>query len=62
MLGFGISTPVHVKHTLALGADGAIVGSAIVAKVTEGGSDLKKLCEDLRAYVAEMKAATGLVS
>ncbi len=58
LLGFGISKPEHVKQALASGADGAIVGSAIVAKITEGQGDLEKLCKDLSAYIAEMKAAT----
>ncbi len=40
-LGFGISTPKHVKEVLSYGADGVIVGSAIVKLIKDG--DLSKL-------------------
>jgi tryptophan synthase alpha chain len=60
MQGFGISTPDHVKRTLLSGADGAIVGSAVVAKINDGRGDIKKLCVDLRTFVADMKAATRM--
>jgi tryptophan synthase alpha chain len=52
ILGFGISTPAHVRAALAAGAAGVISGSAIV-KLVEAG-DL----EAVRAFVAGMKAAT----
>ncbi len=51
VLGFGISSPEQVRQALASGAAGVISGSAIVAKVEEG-------VEAVRAFVAEMKAAT----
>lgn len=35
-VGFGISRPEHVKKAVSAGADGAIVGSAIVDMVSEG--------------------------
>jgi tryptophan synthase alpha chain len=52
VLGFGISTPDHVRTALAAGAAGVISGSAIV-KLAEAG-DLGAV----RRFVAEMKAAT----
>ncbi len=52
VLGFGISTPDHVRTALAAGAAGVISGSAIV-KLAEAG-DL----DAVRSFVAEMKAAT----
>ncbi|MDQ3075089.1 MAG: tryptophan synthase subunit alpha [Pseudomonadota bacterium] len=51
VLGFGISTPGHVRQALAGGAAGVISGSAIVSKVCEGPVAV-------RAFVATMKAAT----
>jgi tryptophan synthase alpha chain len=55
VLGFGMSRPDHVRGALAAGAAGIISGSAIVARVAAnpGGE-----AEAVRAFVAEMKAAT----
>jgi tryptophan synthase alpha chain len=50
VLGFGISEPEHVRLALRAGAAGVISGSAIVNRVARGA--------DIRAFVAEMKAAT----
>jgi len=50
VFGFGISRPEHVAAAMQAGAAGVISGSAIVARATEGG--------DVRALVAELKAAT----
>ncbi len=50
VLGFGISTPEHVRAALAMGAAGAISGSAVVSRLASG--------EDVSAFVHEMKAAT----
>ncbi len=50
VLGFGISEPEHVRLALRAGAAGVISGSAIVDRVARG--------EDVRGFVAEMKAAT----
>jgi tryptophan synthase alpha chain len=50
VIGFGISTPDQVRAALAMGAAGAISGSAVVQAATAG--------TDLRAFVREMKAAT----
>jgi tryptophan synthase alpha chain len=51
VLGFGISTPIHVRAALDAGAAGVISGSAIVKLVAEGA-------DRVRGFVAEMKAAT----
>lgn len=51
VLGFGISTPDHVRQALASGGAGVISGSAIVSKVSEGPAAVG-------AFVAAMKAAT----
>jgi tryptophan synthase alpha chain len=50
VLGFGIATPAHVQAAMAMGAAGAISGSAIVKKLVGG--------EDIAEFVREMKAAT----
>lgn len=50
VLGFGISRPEHVRSALEAGAAGVISGSAIVERIARG--------EDVRPFVAEMKAAT----
>jgi tryptophan synthase alpha chain len=50
VLGFGIATPEHVRLALRAGAAGTISGSAIVGRIAGG--------EDVRAFVAAMKAAT----
>jgi tryptophan synthase alpha chain len=52
VLGFGISTPAHVRQALDAGAAGVISGSAIVRIATEKGVDA------VREFVSEMKAAT----
>lgn len=56
VLGFGISTPEHVRQALATGAAGVISGSAIVRLALERGSDA------VRAFIADMKAATKTVA
>ena len=53
VLGFGISTPGHVRQALAAGAKGVITGSAIVKLVTESDAPAR-----IEAFVREMKAAT----
>jgi tryptophan synthase alpha chain len=58
MLGFGISTPDHVRIGLKAGADGVISGSAVVRRVENGAADIERLTADLTAFVASMKAAT----
>ncbi len=50
ILGFGIATPEQVRTALAMGAAGAISGSAVVRLAAEGG--------DVAAFVHRMKAAT----
>ncbi len=65
LLGFGIGTPLHVKHALAAGADGAISGSAVVEIIGRhcGGKGLgarsrRAMLDDLVGFVSIMKRAT----
>ena len=52
-VGFGISGPGQVRDVLAMGAAGAIVGSAIVDRIGKGAS-----AEELAAFVRSLKQAT----
>lgn len=58
VLGFGISTPEHVKQALALGAVGAIAGSACVKIIEENLDNVPLMLEKIEAYTKSMKAAT----
>jgi tryptophan synthase alpha chain len=58
-VGFGISTPEHVRAVLAAGADAVVVGSAIVDRVAgyekEGPT---KMLANVEGYVRSLKDAT----
>ncbi|MBN2188480.1 MAG: tryptophan synthase subunit alpha [Chitinispirillaceae bacterium] len=56
-VGFGISTPDHVKAVRAAGADAAIVGSALVALIEANIKNRNKLPRLLARKVAAFKAA-----
>jgi tryptophan synthase alpha chain len=54
-VGFGISSPVHVRAIAAAGADGVIVASALVDALGTDGQDLERLT----SLVRELRAATA---
>ncbi len=54
VLGFGISSPEHVRQALASGAAGVICGSAIVRLAAKQGPDA------VRDFVTGMKEATKM--
>lgn len=56
VVGFGISTPDHVRAAAATGVDGVVVGSAIVRKV-EAIANGEGTLEDLRTFVSGLTAA-----
>jgi len=56
-LGFGISTPDHARVCAEAGADGVIVGSAIVDIVGKNLGNPDKMERDLKTYVVQMKKA-----
>lgn len=58
ILGFGISTPEHVKQALEIGAQGAIAGSACVKIIEKNLGDVPAMLKEIKEYVASMKAAT----
>jgi tryptophan synthase alpha chain len=57
-VGFGISSPGHVRHMKAAGADGAIVGSALVKIVEENLAGKSKMLKLLSNHVSAYKKAT----
>lgn len=57
-VGFGISTPDHVKEILKLGADGAIVGSAIIKIIENLREKPTQMLQTISKFVQEMKNAT----
>jgi tryptophan synthase alpha chain len=57
-LGFGISAPDHAKICAAAGADGIIVGSAIVDIVERDLANPEMMERELKDYVSKMKKAT----
>lgn len=59
-VGFGISTPDHVRRVADF-ADGVIVGSAVVRRITEGmdaGQPVEAIVEAVSGFVGELVAAT----
>ncbi|MEF8798604.1 MAG: tryptophan synthase subunit alpha [Candidatus Bipolaricaulota bacterium] len=52
-VGFGLSTPDQIAEVIRSGADGAIVGSAIVKKIGNGYEP-----EEIRKFVAELNEGT----
>jgi tryptophan synthase alpha chain len=58
-VGFGISTPEHVRAILAAGAEAVVVGSAIVDIVATCQSDGPvKMLANVESYVRSLKEAT----
>jgi tryptophan synthase alpha chain len=53
-VGFGVSTPAHVRLLVDAGADGVIVASALIDALGPDGRDVAALA----ALVAELRAAT----
>jgi len=60
--GFGISEPIHVQNVLKAGADGAIVGSALVNLVEKNLSDMTKARSELEQFVHSLREATYIGS
>ena len=57
-VGFGISNPSHVKDVIKAGADGAIVGSAIVDLVGKNQNNKSKMLLEISEFVKDLKKAT----
>jgi tryptophan synthase alpha chain len=56
--GFGITRPEHVSSLLKAGADGAIVGSALVRIVNQHVEDSSSAENDIKSTVKALKQAT----
>ena len=54
-VGFGVSTPAHVRAIAKAGADGVIVASALVDALGPDGRDLA----GLSALVGELRGGTA---
>ena len=55
-VGFGISTPSHIRLMSNAGADAVIVGSAIINKI-KSFTNKKKMLQELQCFVIDMKKA-----
>lgn len=58
LLGFGISTSVHVREALEHGVAGVIVGSAFVRIINENLENKAALLDNLALFAKELKKAT----
>lgn len=58
VLGFGISTPEHMRAAREAGAMGAISGSAVVRRIEANVDDPSRARDALRSFARSMKAAT----
>jgi tryptophan synthase alpha chain len=56
-VGFGISRPEHAAALRAAGADGVIVGSALVGIVEEHAGDPERMTREIQGFVADMRKA-----
>jgi tryptophan synthase alpha chain len=54
-VGFGISTPAHVKSMIAAGAEAVIIGSAVIDKISDGSR--QKMIQNLQNFTSSMKKA-----
>lgn len=59
-VGFGISTPEHVRRVIASGADAAIVGSAFINLIVDHNGNRDTMLGALEKAARELKMATGL--
>ncbi|MCF7885053.1 MAG: tryptophan synthase subunit alpha [Candidatus Marinimicrobia bacterium] len=57
-VGFGISEPEHVREVIKAGADGAIVGSALIRKIEKNLDNKEKMIKKIGDFVARMKDGT----
>jgi tryptophan synthase alpha chain len=57
-VGFGISTAEHVRHMKSAGADGAIVGSALVKIIEDNSLNTSRMLRLLSRSVSQFKKAT----
>ena len=61
-VGFGVSRPEHVRAVAASGADGVIVGSALVEALGQDGREVERfdaLCRELVAATTPVEATSA---
>ena len=58
-IGFGVSTPAHVKALAETGVNGIICGSAIVKVIEDNLSDRGKMLTKVETFVRSMKKAAS---
>ncbi len=58
-VGFGISNAESARKIAGAGADGVIVGSAIVKIIERNLADKKKMIKEIGEFVSEMKSAVS---
>ncbi len=56
LVGFGVSSPDHVRAVLDAGADGAICGSAIVRRIADHLDDRAAMIAAIHDFAGTMKA------
>jgi len=58
-LGFGISTPEHVREAVAAGADGIVVGTALINVIDRAVEEGTAIAPAVAEYVRSLAAATA---
>jgi len=61
-VGFGLSRPEHVRDVVKAGADGAIVGSALVQTIETCAAGPRLMLQKLLKQTRALKSATHLRS
>lgn len=59
-VGFGISSPTHIEYIKEAGADGAIVGSAMVKIIEDNLSNKKRMLKLIYENIKKFKSATKI--
>ncbi len=59
LLGFGISSPDHVRKALAMGAAGAISGSAVASIIERVHGHREAVMAEIASFVTAMSRSTG---
>jgi len=57
-VGFGVSRPEHVRQLAAAGADGVIVGSAVVKIIEQNLDNPQRAREEMGRFIKQMRQAT----
>ncbi|MDZ4171091.1 MAG: tryptophan synthase subunit alpha [Methanobacteriaceae archaeon] len=58
LVGFGISHPNHVKEVIEAGAEGAIVGSALIEIISQNLNDKERMLQKIGESTLKLKEAT----